>query len=341
MRGRRLARWGGPAELQELPDPSPTDDEVLVRVEACGVGLTVLNCIRGDLGNDPADLPRVPGHEFVGRVVAVGPGVSANRIGQRVAAYFYLFCGSCPACLAGAESLCEELAGFVGVHRDGGYAELVTLPERNAVALPDGIDPMLATAIPDAIATPVHVAHRAGVQPGDRVAVVAAGGGVGVHMVQVARVFGAEVAGLDVTEDKLGYLEDELGVHAVDSREFEVTALPDGWERGADVVVDLLGTSASLRWALDHLAVGGRLVVLTTFREVDFRLCPREMVFSQLSIIASRYAGRHEVAYAARLVADGRVRPVVSTQTGIENVDQIHDELHNGTLLGRGAVVWT
>src|SRR4051812_24024730 len=173
MRARFISAWDGPLEAGERPDVAPGPDEVAVAVEACGVGLTVLNCIRGDLGT-PDGLPRVPGHELVGVVSEVGPGVDAARVDERVAAYFYLFCGTCPRCLAGSEPMCERLAGYVGVHRDGGYAERVVLPARNAIALPAGLDPVLATAIPDAISTPVHVARRAGLGVGDRVAVIAA-----------------------------------------------------------------------------------------------------------------------------------------------------------------------
>ena len=341
MRGRSIARWGAIPEPAELPDPRPGEGEVLVQVEACGVGLTVVNCIRGDLGNDPGDLPRVPGHEFVGTVVATGEGVPRDRIGRRVAAYFYLFCGACPRCLAGEESLCEALAGFIGVHRDGGYAEFALLPERNAIPLPHGLDPVLSTTIPDAIATPVHVAGRARIGPGDRVAVVAAGGGVGVHMVQVARVYGAEVAGLDVDAAKLAYLRDELGIPAADSADFAAVLLPPAWGGRADVVIDLLGTPASLTWSLAHLATGGRLVVLTTFPDVDFAVSPRDIVFAQGEIIGSRYASRHEVVHSARLVAEGRVRPVVGARAGIDDVHEIHAALDEGRLLGRGALVWS
>jgi propanol-preferring alcohol dehydrogenase len=338
VRGRRVTAWGSEPELATLGDPAPAEGEVLVRVEACGVGLTVLNCVNGDLGDDPSLLPRVPGHELVGTIVEAGRGVPATRVGERVAAYFYLFCGRCRRCLGGRESCCERLAGFVGVHRDGGYAELVALPERNAVALPESIDPVEATAIPDAIATPVHVARRAGIAPGERVAVIAAGGGVGVHMVQVAALRGAEVLALDVSERKLALLG-ELGAATADSSDFAAVELPAGWEEGADVVVDLLGRQESLRWALDHLAGDGRLVTLTTFRDVEVPVAPRELVFSQLSVLGSRYAGRHELMEAARLVASGRVRPVVSERAGLDDVDRIHDALRAGELLGRGALV--
>lgn len=340
MRARLLERWGGPADTADVPDPVPAEGEVLIRVEACGVGLTVLNCMNGDLGSSPEDLPRVPGHELVGMIVDTGPGVPSERAGERVAAFFYLFCGRCPACLAGTESLCERLAGFVGVHRDGGYAELVTLPERNAVPLPAGIDPVLASAVPDAVATPVHVACRAGIAPGTRVAVVGAAGGVGIHMVQVAALHGAEVLGLEATGAKVAYLRDELGVLAADSSDLAAIELPRGWERGADVVVDLVGRPETLRWAVDNLATGGRLVALTTFPGVELEVSPRELVFRQLSLLGSRYASRRELVHAAELVAAGRVRPVVTERAGIDDLDRIHAALRAGELVGRGALVW-
>ncbi len=340
MRALRLHEWGGTPVLEEVPEPAPGDGELLVDVEACGVGLTVLNSIRGQLGGGPADLPRVPGHELVGTVVSVGPGVEPARAGERVAAYFYLFCGRCPRCLAGTEDLCQRHGGFVGVHRDGGYARRAVLPARNAVALPDGLDPVLATTVCDAVATPVHVARRAAVGPGQRVAVIAAGGGVGIHMVQVARAHGADVAGLEVHPDKLRYLADELGVAAVDSSHFAAVRLPEGWDAAADVVVDLLGTPGSLQWGLDVLGQGGRLVALTTFPGVGLPVTPRELVFREISVLGSRYATRSELALAARLVAEGRVRPVVGRREPPERVEAIHDDLRAGRLLGRGALVW-
>jgi D-arabinose 1-dehydrogenase-like Zn-dependent alcohol dehydrogenase len=339
VRARFIERWDGPLASGERPDPSPGPGEVAVEVEACGVGLTVLNCIRGDLGT-PGGLPRIPGHELVGVVTETGPGVAPALEGARVAAYFYLFCGRCPRCLAGEEPMCERLDGFVGVHRDGGYAERAVLPERNAIPLSEGLDPVEATAIPDAIATPVHVARRAAIGPRDRVAVIAAAGGVGVHMVQVARLAGATVAGLEAGAAKLAFLERDLSVAAVDSADFEAVALPAGWSDRADVVVDLLGSAQSLAWSLRALAPGGRLVLLTTFPGRTADLSPREAVLRELTVLGSRYAGRAEVAHAAELVAAGRVRPVVGRRAGPDDVDALHDALRAGDLVGRGALVW-
>ena len=340
MRALRIKAWGGPLEAADIARPSPGDGEVLVRVEACGIGLTVVNCMQGHLGDDPAFLPLTPGHELVGVVTQAGAGVPAAMVGQRVAAYFYLVCGSCPQCLASAESLCERFRGNVGVAIDGGYAEYAVLPALNAIPVPDGIDPVAATTIPDAIATPVHVARRAGLAPGARVAVLAAGGGVGIHMVQVARAYGAEVAGLDVVPDKLAYLQDELGIAAVDSTDFPAVQLPASWGGQADVVVDLYGRPPAQRWAVDHLARNGTLVALTTFPGEQFAVSSRELVQRQLTVAGSRYNSRYEVGLAARFVRDGRVRPVVSKVVGPDGVAATLAAVRAGTVLGRAALAW-
>ena len=340
MRVAQITSWGGTLELVERPEPVAGEGEVLVRVEACGVGLTVLNCIRGDLGDDPGDLPRVPGHELAGTVAAVGPGADPDLAGKRVVAYFYLACGVCRQCLAGFEPLCERLGGYVGVDRDGGYAELCVLPAFNALPLGSQLDPVVATTIPDAIATPVHIARRASIRPGTRAAVIGAGGGLGIHMVQVAAAFGADVAGLDVDEAKLGYLERELDVTALDSSDFGRIRLPSSWNGRANVIVDFVGTNDSLTWALASLDANGALVCTTTFHGRTFEIAPRNLVLSQLTVIGSRYASRYEVGVAASLVASGRIRPVVGRRVGLDGLESLHDELRRGTLLGRGALVW-
>ena len=340
--GYRIHEWGKPLHWDRFDLPPPGPGEALVRLEACGIGLTVLNYIGGQLADDPDLLPRVPGHELIGRVEAVGEGVREVEIGQRVMAYFYLAWGHCYACRAGMDSRCERLAGWVGVHRDGGYAQYTVLPARNLLPVPESIPAPLATAIPDAIATPLHVCKtRARVRPGDRVVVIGAGGGVGIHMVQMARLFGGDVVGLEVNPDKFPTIE-EAGGRAVLSAEFQHLDAAAWWNgRLPTVIIDLVGNPTTLSWAATSLDTGGRMVVLTTFKGVDFPLSPRLWVFREATLLGSRYASKAELLEAAQLVASGRIRPVVTQIVPPQEVERVHEAIRQGTLIGRGAIDWT
>ncbi|OLC38629.1 MAG: hypothetical protein AUH81_03710 [Candidatus Rokubacteria bacterium 13_1_40CM_4_69_5] len=341
MRAQVLHQWGGEVTSEEVSTPSPGPGEALVKVEACGVGLTVLNCMKGNMSQRPEDLPRIPGHEAVGRVVAVGAAVESPRMGERVLAYFYLFCGACDLCRAAHEPLCRNLRGNVGVACDGGYAEYLKLPAENLLPVPEGVSPVAATAIPDAIATPLHVSRRAGIGPSDVVMVVGAGGGVGIHMVQMARLFGADVVAVDRTEDKLKAVRDLGARAAVDFHSPDIAAaLRSVAPAGISVAVDFVGTRETLAFCLEHLGRRGRLVLLTTFPGVATEVAPRLMVREELSILGSRYASRWEVSEAARLVAERKITPVVSETVELARVGELHAKLRAGTLLGRGAIAF-
>jgi alcohol dehydrogenase, propanol-preferring len=339
VKAQLLHAWGGPLRYGEHRDPAAGPGEVLVAVRACGVGLTVVNYMSGRLGR-PEPLPRVPGHEFTGVVVEAGHGVTGVRSGDRVMSYFYLTCGRCDWCRSGREPLCQNHGGYVGVHRDGGYAELVSLPEANVLPLPDGVPFVGGTVIPDAVATPYHVcAARAGVRVGDRVLVIGAGGGVGIHMVQMARLFGGGVVAVDTDDAKLEHCrrlgaEAAVNITRTDAHDRALAAL----EGGATVAIDLVGSRETLAWAFGLLGPGARMVMLTTFEGVGLDVAPRKMVMGELAILGSRYCSRAEVLAAARLVRDGRIAPVVSQVRPLSEVEVLHEMLRAGSLLGRGAV---
>lgn len=341
MRAQVLHKWGGEVTLEEVATPRPGPGEALVKVEACGVGLTVLNYMKGNMSGRTEEVPRIPGHEAVGRVVETGAGVSGLQVGERVMVYFYLACGTCDYCRLAHESLCRQLRGNVGVAANGGYAEYLVLPAFNLLPVPDGVGAVDATAVPDAIATPLHVNRRAGVGPSDTVVVIGAAGGVGIHMVQMARLFGAEVIGIDRGESKLRAVR-EIG--ARDAFDFGATDLGDRLRAaapgGITVIIDLVGSRDTVTVALDTLGRRGRLVLLTTFPGVTAEISPRRFVHDELSVMGSRYASRWEVAEAARLVQRRRIKPVISESVPLERVGELHAKLRAGTLLGRGAIVF-
>jgi propanol-preferring alcohol dehydrogenase len=339
MRAQVLHAWGDALVYEEVEAPGAGVGEAVVRVEACGVGLTVLNYMNGNQGRRPELLPRIPGHELVGTVVETGAGVTTLRVGERVMAYFYLACGACDYCRLAHEPLCRNLRGNVGVATNGGYAEFCVLPAFNLLPVPDGISPVEATAIPDAIATPLHVSRRAGIGPGDLVMVMGAGGGVGVHMTQMARLFGARVVGVDIGGAKLAAAR-EAGAAEVLDFGGDPRAARAGLSGPITVAVDLVGAPETLSFCLDALDRRGRLVVLTTFPGVTAAVAPRRLVHDEITVLGSRYASRWEVSRAAELVAERRIRPVVSEVTGLERVGELHTRLRARTLIGRGAIAF-
>lgn len=340
MRAQVLHAWGDALVYEEVAVPEVGAGEAVVRVEACGVGLTVLNYMNGNQGRRVELLPRIPGHELVGSVVETGAGVTTPRVGERVMAYFYLACGGCDYCRLAHEPLCRHLLGNVGVARDGGYAEFCVLPAFNLLPVPAGISPIEATAIPDAIATPLHVSRRAGIGPGDRVMVMGAGGGVGVHMTQMARLFGARVVGVDVGAAKLAAAREAGAASVLDFTAADPRAALSALGDPVTVAVDLVGAPATLAFCLDVLDRCGRLVVLTTFPGVTTAVAPRRLVHDEISVLGSRYASRWEVSRAAELVAERRIRPVVSEVVPLERVGDLHTRLRARTLIGRGAIAF-
>lgn len=332
----RIESWGGDLERATVPVPEPGPGEVLVEVEATSVGLTVRNSINGDLGDDPANLPRIPGHELVGRVAEVGAGVDGLDAGDHVGAYFYLNCGRCGACRSGHEPLCEHLGGYVGIDVDGGFAEYAALPARNALELPDDLDPVDATVVPDALATPYHVANqRARVGAGNDVLILGAGGGVGIHLVQVVRYFGGRAHALDRVPEKLERCRELGAASTIDTSAVDLGDV----EASYDAVVDFTGSPSLIEAAASRLAPGGRLVNLTTFPGRTVDVSPRELVLGELEVVGSRYSSKHEYLRSGEFLATGAVEPVVTEVVGLEGVPDLLDRIADGEVTGRGAVV--
>lgn len=339
MRATVLPNWGEELSTESVPTPDPADDEVRVEVRACGVTRTVENAVQGGLADDPELVPRVPGHEFAGTVDAVGDGVTDVEPGDRVCAYFYLTCDQCDACRRGEANQCTNFGGWLGVNRDGAYAEYATLPASNALPIPDGLSFGAAAAAADGLATPLHICERAEVSDDDTVLVIGAAGRIGVHLAQLAERRGARVLAADIADERLDHVDAVTGsaVTTVDA------GRPDFVERlraatpyadGPSVVVDTVGDVDTLRDAWEALAMGGRIVSLTTHHDRTFAPPMREYVVKEAQVLGSRYATKQQVIRAARMLADGRIEPVVRREIGLDEVSAAHEAIRNGETFG-------
>lgn len=264
MRALRLFETGGAVEAAGVSRPEPGPGEVLIRVRAAGVCHSDVHYRAG--ASEAGPRPITLGHEVAGAVERTGPGVSSLEAGDRVCVHYLVTCGSCAACDAGREQFCPE-AAMLGKSRDGGWAEFVRVPVRNAVPLPGAVSFPHAAVMMCSTATSQHALNRARMEAGDGVAVFGAGG-LGLSAVQLARARGAaEVWAVDVRREPLETARDlgatPLLVEQGGDAGREVVEATGG--RGVDVALELAGRPETVRAALTSLAPGGRAALAGIF----------------------------------------------------------------------------
>jgi propanol-preferring alcohol dehydrogenase len=315
--------------------PGPGD--VLVRVTAAGICHTELHFLSGllDLGVAPLTL----GHEIVGRIEQVGDGVPTERLGERVVVYYYVGCGRCAHCLAGDENLCDALRAEHGFVTDGGFAEYVRAPARNAVPLPASVGDAAAAPIGCGVTTALHAARLAGIGLGDWVVVYGAGA-VGYGLVQVARARGARVVAVGRTPAKLDLARSLGAEHVVRAGAEDVAArvreITGG--RGADAVFELVATRETMEASVKALAKRGRLVFIG-YSEDTFHVHPIQLVVGEQIVTAAVGNTLAELRQAVDLVAAGAVRTIVDRTLPLERFEEGFEALREGRLVGRAVLL--
>ena len=340
MKAMVLTGPNRPFELVRRPDPVAGPGEAVARVFTCGAGLTIQHA---KAGRRKIQFPRIIGHEITGEIVELGAGVRGLKVGDAVTTYFYLNCGHCRWCLTSLEPLCENSGGQVGLECDGAYAEYVKLPAQNFIMLPENLDhkkhPAEIGVVTDALATPYKVLRRARVKAGESVAVIGAGGGLGIHQLMMAKWAKARVIAVDTRPEKFDACRKAGADDVVDASAGRVVErlidLTDG--EGVDVVIDYVSATTTLEAGAKALGRRGRLVTLGGSGE-PFSVSAADMLSKEQDLLGSRYVTRSEVLESLELVARGEVFPLVSVVRPLEEAEAVHELLERGDVIGRAAL---
>jgi len=260
MKAVRLVEVGKPLEMQEIPIPPLGSKDILVRVRAAGICHSDVHYRAGKSPVYP--LPMTLGHEVAGVVEQVGSKTTLVKPGDRVCLHYMVTCGDCYYCSTGNEQFCQH-GLMLGHFTDGGYAEYIVVPERNALPLPAEIPFESGAILMCASATSYHALRKSRLKPAESVAVFGIGG-LGISAIQLARVSGAlDVFAVDINTQKLALAQHygAIPIHArqVDPVE-EIHKLTGG--KGVDVSLELIGLPATMQQSVKCLAPFGRAVIV-------------------------------------------------------------------------------
>ena len=342
MRALRMVGLRREPELMEVPEPTPGPGEVVVKVGGAGACHSDLHLLYELDVASVWQLPMTLGHETAGWVHATGAGVEGLTEGDPVAVYGAWGCGLCQRCLVGMENYCEvpSVINGGGLGLDGGMADYLLVPHpRYLVPLPDGLDPVVAAPLTDAGLTPYHAIRRSWPKlTPDATCVLIGVGGLGHIGVQIARATtAAQVIAVDVKPDACELARKVGAHHAVLANDSAAAAIRDlTGGRGADVVVDFVGSTATLELArsvarimadLTVVGIGGGVIPIGFFSQ------PYEV-----SIATTYWGSRPELSELLALAARGQLS-TERTVYALDDAAQAYRDLHDGRVTGRAVVV--
>ncbi len=318
-----LNATGEPLEVLELPTPEAVRGERVVRIRACGICGTDVKLRAGKIPG--VKLPLVLGHE---------PAGVELESGKRVVVYPHLSCGQCTNCVEGRENICLRTRGTMGITSSGALAEYVTVPERNLIELPEGLDFEHGALAGGVVAVSLCAARKLG-SVLDRWVIVAGLGGLGLVGVQLLHAAGARVVALSRSEEKRS-LSMRLGaVAALDSErsyEEQVRDLTGG--AGVAAAMDFTGVSTQVARLVRCLRRGGQ-IVLVGYTSGGLTLPYPETVMNGIDVLGSRSYTREDVRVALGLMARGKVDPLIGRTISLDEVDKALDWIADGSVTGR------
>jgi alcohol dehydrogenase, propanol-preferring len=323
--------FASPLRIEEIARPEPGPEQVVVKIEASGLCHTDIHAAHGDWPVKPK-LPLIPGHEGVGIVAMVGPGVKEVKEGDRVAIPWLGYaCGTCRYCVSGWETLCEQQLN-TGYFLDGGYAEYAKAYGRYVCKVPANVNPLEAAPLTCAGVTTYKAVKVSGARSSDLVAIFGIGG-LGHLAVQYARIAGAEVVAVDLVDEKLE-LAKKLGArYTVNAREEDpVEAIKK--LGGADAAVCVAVSPKAFEQAYRSLRRGGTLVFVALPADNYVQLPIFETVLNGIKVVGSIVGTRLDLAEVFELHGAGKTEVIYETRH-LEQVNTCFEDIEKARIPAR------
>jgi NADPH:quinone reductase-like Zn-dependent oxidoreductase len=335
MNAVRIHQFGGPEVLtyEEVADPQPRKDQVLVRVRACSLNHLDVWVRKGLPG---VKLPHILGSDVSGEIVEVGEYIGGFKAGQRVLLAPMHFCGHCDKCVTGVQNQCPEFT-VLGNGVDGGNCELIAADAANVIPIPDSLDFNQAASLPLVFVTAWHMlVGRAGIRPGQTVLVLGASSGVGIAAIQIAKLFRCRVITTAGDESKLTKgreLGADYGInHYQQKISEEVRKITN--KEGVDIVVEHVG-AATWEESVKSLKSGGTLVTCGATTGPNVGIDLRHLFARQLTLLGSYMGTMGELHEVLRHVFAGRLKAVVNGVFRLSEIRAAHEYLEKSQMFGK------
>jgi NADPH:quinone reductase-like Zn-dependent oxidoreductase len=335
MKAVRIHQFGGPEVLtyEDVADPKPRKDQVLIRVRACSLNHLDIWVRKGLPG---VNLPHILGSDIAGDIVEAGEYISDLKPGQRVLLGPMSFCNRCPKCVAGLQNQCRQFT-VLGNGVDGGNCELLAVPAVNVIPIPDALDFNEAASVPLVFLTAWHMlVGRAAIRPGQTVLVLGANSGVGIAAIQIARLFHARIiatAGDDRKAERARELGADFVINHYQQKISQEVRKITNFE-GADIVVEHVGV-ATWEESVKSLKAGGALVTCgaTTGPQVNLDL--RFLFSRQLALLGSYMGTMTELHEVLSHVFAGRLKPVIDHTFPLQEARAAHEYMERSQMFGK------
>ncbi|MCL4339089.1 zinc-binding dehydrogenase [Patescibacteria group bacterium] len=326
MKAFVLKSYSSKPQLSNIPIPTPTRDEVLVKVAYCGVNQADLKIFSQNYGNS-ISFPLTMGSEIVGTLNGE----------KRVAIHPYFACGKCTYCQKGASIFCKTPWKLFGVHKNGGYAQYVAVPKKSIIPIPSSLSFPDACALTLSAGTAFRmVTVLADIKKGDWVAVTAAASGVGIYSTQLAKYMGGNVIVLAGDDKKLGVLKSFGIKHLINyqSANFQAKIMDITGDHGIDTLIDTVG-GVLFESLLPLVSKEGTTVFCGATAGKDIRINMADMYYRQKKLIGSSGFTSAELRNIFHLVVKNKVKPVIDSIFPIEELPKAWDRLRKRQVFGK------